>query len=86
MNEHFRQLIHHISKGDTTFVESFFRRKGGRKYLENLTLILIHTLPQHYGEKEDLYHGFVEVLDLMEQRIQRKKEGEDILEEVFRGN
>lgn len=83
MDEHFKNIIHAISKGDTSVVERFFRKPGGRKYLENLTLILINTLPQHYGEKEELYLGFVEVLDRMEQRIRRQKEGAEILEEVF---
>jgi hypothetical protein len=83
MNEHFKQLIRVISKGDTSLVEGFFRRPGGRKYLENLTLILIHTLPHHVEEKEDMYLGFVEVLDRMEQRIRRKNQGGEILDGVF---
>jgi hypothetical protein len=83
MNEHFKDIIRTISRGDTSFVERFFRQPGGRKYLENISLILINTLPHHYGEKEELYLGFVEVLDHMEERIRRQKEGQDILEEVF---
>ena len=83
MNEHFKHIIHAISKGDTSLVESFFRKPGGRKYLENITLILINALPHHYDEKEELYLGFVEVLDHMEQRIRRKNEGQEILEGVF---
>src|SRR4051812_3658786 len=86
MNEHFKHIIRAISKGDTHFVESFFRQPGGRKYLENITLILINTLPSHYGKKEELYLGFIEVLDRMEQRIHRQKEGQEILEDVFRNN
>ena len=84
MNEHFKHIIRTISRGDTSLVESFFRLPGGRKYLENIALILINTLPQHYGEKEEIYLGFVEVLNRMEQRIQRQKEGQEILEDVFR--
>ena len=84
MNEHFNDIIRAISKGDTSLAESFFRRPGGRKYLENITLILINTLPNQFGEKEELYQGFVEVLDLMEQRIKRQKEGAEVLEEIFR--
>ncbi len=84
MNEHFKDLIRTISKGDTSLVEKFFRLPGGRKYLENITLILINTLPQHYGEKEELYLGFVEVLDRMERRIHRQTEGQEILDDVFR--
>ena len=86
MDKHFRDIIRTISKGDTSLVESFFRKPGGRKYLENITLILINALPHHYGEKEELFLGFVEVLDRMEQRIERQKDGQDILEDVFRDN
>lgn len=86
MNEHIKRMIHTISRGDTSLVESFFRRPGGRKYLEHLTLILISTFPHRYEEKEEMYQGFVEVLDRMEDRIQRKQEGEEILEGVFREN
>ncbi|ANE51655.1 hypothetical protein [Flavisolibacter tropicus] len=83
MNEHFKDIIGSIGKGDTSLVEKFFRQPGGRKYLENITLILINALPHHYEEKEEMYLGFVEVLDHMEQRI-RQKEGQEILEDVFR--
>src|SRR3954465_3506537 len=86
MNEHFKHIIRAISKGDTRFVENFFCQPGGRKFLENITLILINTLPSHYGEKEELYLGFVEVLDRMEQRIHRQKEGQEIWEDVFRNS
>ncbi len=84
MNKHFKHIIRTISKGDTALAESFFRLPGGRKYLENITLILINTLSQQYAEKEDMYLGFVEVLDRMEQRIQWQKEGQEILEDAFR--
>lgn len=83
MNEHFQHIIHTISKGDTTMVERFFRQPGGRKYLENITLILIGALPYHYSEKEELFLGFVEVLDNMEGRIQRQKQGEEMFHNVF---
>lgn len=86
MNEHFENIIRAISKEDTSLVERFFRQPGGRKYLENITLILINTLPQHYGEKEELYLGFVEVLDRMEQRIRRQQDGQEILESVFQNS
>ncbi|TDH26984.1 hypothetical protein EXU57_09275 [Segetibacter sp. 3557_3] len=86
MNEHFRDIIRIISKGDTTVVENFFRKPGGRKYLENITLILINTLPNSVDEKEELYAGFVEVLNGMEQRIRRQKEGQETLERVFSGS
>lgn len=86
MHDDFSDLIRNICKGDTSLVESFFRRPGGRKYLENITLILINALPNHYGEKEEMYLGFVQVLDGMEQRIKRQSEGQEILTEVFKAN
>ena len=84
MNEYFQHLIRTIAKGDTSLAESFFRRPGGRKYLENLTIILLNTLAPHYPEKEEMYLGFVAVLDQMENRVQRQAEGEEILLEALR--
>ena len=86
MDRHFKNIIRAISKGDTSQVERFFRQPGGRKYLENITLILINTLPYNLDEKEELYLGFVEVLDRMEQRIRRQQEGGEILETVFQNS
>lgn len=80
MNDHLNDAIHHISKGDTRLAESFFLRPGGRRYLENLSLILLNTFILHSTEKEEMYRGFVQVLDHMEERILRQYEGEDILE------
>jgi hypothetical protein len=85
MHEHMNHILRAFRKGDTSGIESFFRRPGGRKYLENLTLILINTLPHQYEEKEELYLGFVEVLDQVEQHL-RQKEGGEILEGIFRNN
>jgi thymidylate kinase len=83
VNEHFNDNIGAISKGDTRLAESFFRWPGGRRYLENITLILLNTLAPHSTEKEEMYLGFVEVLDRMEQRIERQKEGQGIIEDAF---
>jgi hypothetical protein len=83
MNDHFRDAILSIAKGDTSFAERFFRRPGGRRYLENISLILINTLVPHATEKEEMYLGFVEVLDRMEQRIKRQQEGEELLAEAL---
>jgi len=83
MNEHLDDAIRNISKGDTRLAESFFRRPGGRRYLENLSLILINTLVPHSTEKEEMYLGFVQVLDHMEDRILRQWEGHEILEEAL---
>lgn len=83
MNGNLKEMIRTIARGDTSFAESFFQRPGGRKYLENISLILINTLAPHSGEKEEMYLGFVEVLDRLEKRIERQKEGEQILEDAF---
>ena len=80
MNEHLQNAIRAIAKGDTALAESFFLRPGGRRYLENLSLILLHTIVPYSTEKEDMYRGFVQVLDHMEDRILRQYEGEQILE------
>jgi hypothetical protein len=83
MNEHLNKAIRTIAKGDTRLAESFFLRPGGRRYLENISLILINTLAPHAAEKEEMYRGFVEVLNRMEDRILRQWEGEEILEEAL---
>jgi hypothetical protein len=83
MNDHLRDAIRAISKGDTRLAESFFLRPGGRRYLENISLILINTLVPHSTEKEEMYLGFVQVLDHMEDRILRQLEGEGLLEQVM---
>ena len=80
MNEHLNDAIRILSKGDTRFAESFFRRPGGRRYLENVSLILLNTLLPHSTEKEEMYRGFVQVLDRMEERILHQLQGEEIVE------
>lgn len=82
MNEQINHIIRALAEGDHYPVERFFRQPGGRKYLENLTLILINTLPHRYEEKEELYLGYVAVLDRVEQHL-RQKEGGEMLERVF---
>lgn len=82
MQQHLRDIFRAMGKGDTEQLAALFRRPGGRKHLENLTLILIGTLPNAYEEKEALYKGFVSVLDRMERRIRRQEEGEEILAQV----
>lgn len=79
MQEHLKDIFQALGKGDTGQLALLFRRPGGRKHLENLTLILIGTLPQPMEEKQALYRGFVSVLDRMEGRIRRQEEGEEIL-------
>ncbi len=83
MGDQFDNDIRAISKGDTSFAERFFRRPGGRRYLENLSLILIHTLAPQAAEKEEMYLGFVEVLDLMEERIRRQREDGELIRDLL---
>ena len=83
MNEQLKDAIRTIAKGDTSFAETFFRRPGGRQYLQNISLILINTLVPHCTEKEEMYLGFVQVLNHMEGRILRQLEGEEIVDAVF---
>ena len=79
LNSRLEQVIETLAKGDTSLAEHFFKKPGGRRYLENLTLILIGTLPHDRDEKEEMYAGFVEVLNRMQQRIRRRDEGDAIL-------
>lgn len=83
MNEHLENAIRTIAKGDTALAESFFRHPGGRRYLENISLILLNTLVPHSTEKEEMYLGFVQVLDDMEKRILRQYEGEELLNKAL---
>jgi len=86
MSNHLNDAIRTIAKGDTRLAESFFRRPGGRQYLENISLILINTLAPHATEKEEMYRGFVQVLDHMEDRIIRQLEGEEIVEAALQNS
>lgn len=79
MQEHLKDIFQALGKGETQQLAGLFRRPGGRKHLENLTLILIGTLSEPIEEKQALYRGFVSVLDRMEDRIRRQEEGEEIL-------
>lgn len=80
MTDAINDAINSIAKGDTRLAESFFCRPGGRRYLENLSLILLNTLLPHSTEKEEMYAGFVQVLNQLENRIVRQQEGATILE------
>lgn len=83
MQEPYHDLVRAIARGDNRLAESFFRKPGGRRYLENLTLILLHVLAPHHTGKEELFAGFREVLDGVEESLRRQKEGVKILDEVF---
>jgi hypothetical protein len=82
-NNELDEIINTIAKGDTAFIEGFFKKPGGRKYLENITLILINSLPTEQAEKEELLFAFINVLNKMQRRIKRQEEGEEILTAIF---
>jgi hypothetical protein len=79
----FEQIIHLISKRDTTSAEELFNKPGGRKYLENIVLIIVSGLQYPQEEKADLFRAFVKGLDNIERRIKHQKEGQKIIEKVF---
>ena len=85
MKDEINDNSHSIPKGDTALVESFLRQPGGRKYLENITLILINALPQPFSQKEELYEGFVSLLNTLEQGY-RQQEGQALLQQVFQND
>jgi hypothetical protein len=82
-NDRLQLIIDKIAQGDTSFVETFFKKPGGKKYLENITLILINTLPYQHQEKTELYSAFVEILDKLHERVQRQHDGDAILKKIF---
>jgi hypothetical protein len=77
------QIISVISKGDIQFAEALFSKPGGRKYLENIVLIVISTLPGEQQEKEELFSTFVLGLDKIEHRLKHQKQGQEILREMY---
>ncbi|HEX8334431.1 MAG TPA: hypothetical protein VF622_17540 [Segetibacter sp.] len=83
-NRKLEQIISIISKGDIQFAEALFSKPGGRKYLENIVLIVISNLPTEEDEKEDLFKAFVKGLDKIESRIQHQKQGQKILKQIYK--
>lgn len=82
MKEPVQSIINDITNGDACSLEIFFSRPGGKRYLEHISLILIHTLPYSFQEKEKLYLDFVNVLNGIEWSI-RQKQGQRILDGIF---
>ena len=76
-------IINTISKGDLSFAESLFSKPGGRKYFENLVLIVLSNTPMDQDEKEELFFAFSKGLNKIVRRIKRQKDGQTILKEVF---
>ena len=83
MQEPIKNIISSFANGESNGLEIFFNQPGGRKYLENISLILINTLPHNYSEKEKLFLDFVAVLDGLQQQV-RQKQGGAILDELFK--
>jgi len=81
--EELQDLINLASKGNTGSVEALFRKPGGRKYLENIVLLLVFNLPGMQEDKEDLFFAFRKILDKLEHRIRHQQEGQKILNQVY---
>jgi ribosome-associated translation inhibitor RaiA len=81
--EKLEHLIKMVSRGDTSAAEKLFSKPGGRKYLESMVLVVVSSLPDLQDEKEDLFIAFLKVLDKIEVRIKRQKEGEKILKQLY---
>lgn len=81
--EKLEQIIHLISKGDTSAAELLFNKPGGRKYFESIVLVVISNLPYSEDEKTDLFLAFIKALNKIEKRIKRQKEGQKILRQLY---
>jgi ribosome-associated translation inhibitor RaiA len=81
--ENLKEIIHLVSKGDTSAAELLFDRPGGRKYFESIVLIVVNNLPYQEEEKIDLFTAFIHALNKIEKRIKRQKEGQRILRQVY---
>lgn len=80
--EKLEQIIHLISKGDTSAAELLFNKPGGRKYFESIVLVVISNLPYSEEEKTDLFLAFIKALNKIEKSIKRQKEGQKILRQL----
>lgn len=81
-NERLKTIISKITRGDTSQLEHFFKKSGGKTYLQIITLILIHQLPAAY-DRDELYAAFMDIMNRMEKRIERQVQGDEILAQVF---
>jgi hypothetical protein len=83
-NRRLENIIHLIARGDVQFAEALFSKPGGRKYFENIVLIVITNLPHEQEEKEELFDAFVKGLDKIENRIKHQKQGQKILRQIYK--
>ena len=81
--EKLEQIIHTMSKGDTSAAEVLFNKPGGRKYFESIVLMVVSNLPYSEEEKTDLFIAFRKALDKIEKRIKHQKEGQKILAQIY---
>ncbi|MDB5192196.1 MAG: hypothetical protein JWQ96_1759 [Segetibacter sp.] len=81
--EQLEQIIKTISIGDTQFAEALFSKPGGRKYLENIVLVILCATPSLQDEKEDLYMAFTRGLNKIEKRIKHQRQGQKILNQLY---
>lgn len=81
--ENLEEIIHLVSRGDTSATELLFDRPGGRKYFESIILIFVNNLPYQEEEKINLFGAIIEALNKIEKRIKRQKEGQQILRQVY---
>jgi hypothetical protein len=82
--EEIEKIVRIASRGDTSEIESLFKRPGGRKFLETSILIMVNCLPVNEYDKRDYIKSFVQILDKMEERIKHQKRGEKILNEALK--
>lgn len=76
-------IMNVISKGDTSHLESMFKKPGGRKFFESIAITLIVQLPGEVEEKKYLFQRFRSMLTVFEQRLLHQLQGQKILEEVL---
>jgi ribosome-associated translation inhibitor RaiA len=81
--EKLEQIINLIARGDTSSAELLFDKPGGRKYFENLMLVVITNLPYSEEEKAALFVALISALNRIEKRIRRQKEGQKILQTIY---
>jgi hypothetical protein len=82
--EEIERIVSIASRVDTSEIESLFRRRGGRIFLETTILIIVNSLPLDELDKRDYLKSFMLILDKMEERIKHQKQGEKILKEALK--
>ena len=81
--EKLKQIIQVVSKGDTSSAEGLFAKPGGRKFLESVVVTVVCNLPYSEEDKEELFIAFHSLLDKLENRIRRQKDGQEIISSIY---